>query len=141
MAYPATNYSGPGAPPVTFHFRSPGQFEIYIRSAPGFNVGLGFSLQGRFVGARRGTIWEPLQSVAPKGCGWPAKTLTWQLRPRKRRAAAASAEPIGQRRRTLGRLRRELRRIRARDYFPPPERELAQQAVDELAAVVEEPVG
>ena len=27
-----------------------------------------------------------------------------------------------------------------RDYFPPPEREQAQQAVDELAALVEEPV-
>jgi Protein ChrB, N-terminal len=56
-------------------------------------------------------------------------------------AAAAHAEPAGQRRRTLGRLRRELRRIRARDYFPPPERELAQQAVEELATVVQEPVG
>jgi hypothetical protein len=55
-------------------------------------------------------------------------------------AVAAHAEPAGQRRRTLGRLRREVRRIRARDYFPPPERELAQQAVEELAAVVEEPV-
>jgi Protein ChrB, N-terminal len=55
-------------------------------------------------------------------------------------AEAARAERSGQRRRTLGRLRRELRRIRARDYFPPPERELAQRAVDELAAVVEEPV-
>jgi hypothetical protein len=55
-------------------------------------------------------------------------------------AAAARADPSGPRRRTLGRLRRELRRIRARDYFPPPERELAQQAVDELAALVEEPV-
>jgi hypothetical protein len=44
------------------------------------------------------------------------------------------------RRRTLARLRRELRRIRARDYFPPPERELAQQAVEELAVLVEEPV-
>ena len=56
-------------------------------------------------------------------------------------AAAALSESAGQRRRTLGRLRRELRRIRARDYFPPPERELAQQAVAELAALVEEPVG
>ena len=55
-------------------------------------------------------------------------------------AAAAHAERSGPRRRVLGRLRRELRRIRARDYFPPPERELAQQAVDELAALVEEPV-
>ena len=56
-------------------------------------------------------------------------------------AAAARTESAGQRRRTLGRLRRELRRIRARDYFPPPERELAQQAVEELAALIEEPVG
>ena len=40
-------------------------------------------------------------------------------------AAAARERPPGQRRRTLGRLRRELRRIRERDYFPPPERELA----------------
>ncbi len=56
-------------------------------------------------------------------------------------AAATQAERSGPRRRTLGRLRRELRRIRARDHFPPPERELAQQAVEELAALVEEPVG
>ena len=54
---------------------------------------------------------------------------------------AAHGERAGSRRRTLGRLRRELRRIRARDYFPPPERELAQRAVDDLAALVEEPVG
>jgi len=56
-------------------------------------------------------------------------------------ARAACEEPPGQRRRTLGRLRRELRRIRARDYFPPREREQAQQAVEELGALVEEPVG
>lgn len=56
-------------------------------------------------------------------------------------AAAARDESLGQRRRTLGRLRRELRRIRARDYFPPPEREQALQALEELVALVEEPVG
>jgi hypothetical protein len=55
-------------------------------------------------------------------------------------ATAARAERSGKRRRTLGRLRRELRRIRARDYFPRSERELAQRAVDELAVLVEEPV-
>ena len=38
--------------------------------------------------------------------------------------------------RTLGRLRRELKRIRQRDFFPPAEREQAQHAVDELAATV-----
>lgn len=56
-------------------------------------------------------------------------------------AALAREQAPGKRRRTLGRLRRELRRIRARDYFPPPERELAQRALDELVALVEEPVG
>jgi hypothetical protein len=56
-------------------------------------------------------------------------------------AAAARNQAPGQRRRSLGRLRRELRRIRARDYFPPPERELALRALDELVALVEEPVG
>lgn len=54
--------------------------------------------------------------------------------------AAAREEPSGQRRRALGRLRRELRRLRARDYFPTSEREQARLAVEELAALVEEPV-
>ena len=56
-------------------------------------------------------------------------------------ATAALSERAGRRRRTLARLRRELRRIRARDYFPPPEREQAERSVEELAALVEEPVG
>jgi hypothetical protein len=55
-------------------------------------------------------------------------------------AVEARDQGAGQRRRTLARLRRELRRIRARDYFPPPERELAQRALEELVALVEEPV-
>src|SRR6266581_8754646 len=38
--------------------------------------------------------------------------------------AMARRQATGQRRRTLARLRRELRRIRARDYFPPRECEL-----------------
>jgi hypothetical protein len=59
------------------------------------------------------------------------------------RAVVADAErllslPPGQRRRSLARLRRELRRIRARDYFPPPERERAQEAVERLAVSLEE---
>ncbi len=47
----------------------------------------------------------------------------------------------GARRRSLARLRRELRRIRARDYFPPPERDLAERAVEDLAVIVEEVAG
>jgi hypothetical protein len=54
-----------------------------------------------------------------------------------RRVAAEAAAARGNRR-TLARLRRELRRIRLRDYFPPPERELAQRAVEQLASALEE---
>jgi hypothetical protein len=52
-------------------------------------------------------------------------------------AAAARAQSIGSRRRTMGRLRRELRRIASRDYFPPPEREQARAAVAELAGTLD----
>lgn len=55
-------------------------------------------------------------------------------------AEGARAKDGAARRRTLARLRRTLHALRTRDYFPPPERELAQQAVAELAALVEEPV-
>jgi hypothetical protein len=47
--------------------------------------------------------------------------------------AAHSAEAVT-RRRELARLRRELRRIQGRDFFPPRERELALAAVERLAA-------
>jgi len=50
---------------------------------------------------------------------------------------ARHAEPAEASGRTLGRLRRELRRIGRRDYFPPPERRLAGVAVEELAAAIE----
>lgn len=43
------------------------------------------------------------------------------------------------RRRTLQRLCRTLHAISGRDYFPPPEREQARRAVDELAEIVEIP--
>lgn len=70
-----------------------------------------------------------------------AETVAGDYRTLIEEASAARDQSPGQRRRTLARLRRELRRIRARDYFPPPEREQAQQALDELVALVEEPVG
>jgi len=53
-------------------------------------------------------------------------------------ARTAAAAPAGSRKRTLGRLRRELRRIRRRDYFHAPEREQAAAAVEVLAVGVEE---
>lgn len=52
-------------------------------------------------------------------------------------ANAAAGESAGQRRRTAGRLRRELRRIRARDYFPPPEADAAGRAIEALVAEIE----
>jgi hypothetical protein len=39
--------------------------------------------------------------------------------------------------RGVDRLRRELRRIAARDHFPPKERDLAHRAVERLAAELE----
>jgi len=52
-------------------------------------------------------------------------------------ASAAVKADDAMRHRTLARLRRELGRIRKRDYFPPPERERAARAVDDLAARIE----
>jgi hypothetical protein len=52
--------------------------------------------------------------------------------------AARNLEGVNRHRR-LQRLRRELRRIRQRDYFPPPEAEQASVAVEALTAVVEVP--
>jgi hypothetical protein len=50
-------------------------------------------------------------------------------------AAASEARATGSvRAQTLARLRRELRRISRRDYFPPPEREEARCAVESLIA-------
>jgi hypothetical protein len=51
-------------------------------------------------------------------------------------AEAARSLPPGPRRRTVGRLRRELRRIGLRDHFPPPERDQARAALAELAATL-----
>ncbi len=53
------------------------------------------------------------------------------------RAARPEVEPA--RWRTLRRLRRELRRVAERDYFPTPEREEARAAVEELVARTEVP--
>jgi Protein ChrB, N-terminal len=46
----------------------------------------------------------------------------------------------GSGRRAVARLRRELRRIQGRDYFPTGARDRAEQAVDRLARQVEEAV-
>lgn len=48
-------------------------------------------------------------------------------------AVAASLDDVAARRRSLRRLRRQLREIRRRDYFPPPHRGRAHAAVERLA--------
>jgi hypothetical protein len=50
-------------------------------------------------------------------------------------ARSAAKEPVNVRRRTAARLRRQLTRTERRDFFPPPERELARRAVEDLARV------
>jgi hypothetical protein len=52
-------------------------------------------------------------------------------------AAAGATGTPAERRRTLARLRRELRRIGSRDHFPPPERADARHAVEALARSAE----
>jgi hypothetical protein len=52
-------------------------------------------------------------------------------------ASVARGLDCAARRRTLLRLRRELRRIRLRDHFPPPEAEEARRSLEELGQLVE----
>jgi hypothetical protein len=52
-------------------------------------------------------------------------------------AASMHGADAATRRRTGARLRRELHRIQARDYFPPRGREAARRAVEDLAAVTD----
>ena len=49
-------------------------------------------------------------------------------------AESALAEPAEDAARTLRRLRRELQKVRRRDYFPPAERDAATRALGRLAA-------
>jgi hypothetical protein len=50
-------------------------------------------------------------------------------------ATAAQEGDLAARRRVLVRLRRDLRRIAGRDFFPTPQRDAARAAVEDLAAV------
>ena len=66
-----------------------------------------------------------------------AETVAGEYRAITEAAEQAADVPAPVQRRTLARLRRELRRITQRDYFPPPERETARAAVDALADFME----
>ena len=54
-----------------------------------------------------------------------------------RTAEEAAGQPPSARRRSLGRLRRELRAISSRDFFPPPEAATARRAVEGLGGTRE----
>jgi broad specificity phosphatase PhoE len=67
-----------------------------------------------------------------------AERIAEEYRAITRDAEGALGAGEGDRRRTLARVRRELRRVGARDYFPPSEREEARAAVERLAEQVVE---
>ena len=83
------------------------------------------------------TIW-----IARPGSRAQERTFTQQMTDavtadyRRVRDAARTALDLDDvaRSRTVARLRREFARIRTRDFFPSPEREQAQRAVEKLAA-------
>ena len=66
-----------------------------------------------------------------------AEAVTADYRAVTDAARAARRSDDRARRRTLARLRRTMGVVRARDFFPPPERALAEAAVEELAQLVE----
>lgn len=66
-----------------------------------------------------------------------AEAVTADYRAVTDAARAAKRADERARRRTLARLRRTMHVIRARDFFPPPERAIAEAAVEELAQLAE----
>jgi hypothetical protein len=66
-----------------------------------------------------------------------AEAVTAEYRAICAAARSAASENSASRRRTLRRLRRELRTIRARDFFPPPEAAEARRVVEALGQALE----
>jgi hypothetical protein len=88
------------------------------------------------------SIWIAAPATAAQErelAGAMRKVIAEQYRAVIAQAGEASADQTGRQRRTLARLRRELDRIGRRDYFPPPERDKARAAVEELARAVATP--
>jgi hypothetical protein len=88
-------------------------------------------------------IWlaEPATAAQERGLVQRmAAAVAADYRTVAKEAEVARSQPPGSRRRTVGRLRRELRRIGLRDHFPPPERDQARTAVAELAATLTPPI-
>ena len=87
------------------------------------------------------TIWVTETATAAQEralAGAMAERVAGEYRAIKADAAGALEGPAVERRRTLARLRRELRRVGSRDYFPPPERDQALAAVERLAQTIVE---
>jgi hypothetical protein len=87
------------------------------------------------------TIWVTETATAAQERaleGAMAERVAGEYRAIMADAAGALEGPAVERRRTLARLRRELRRVRSRDYFPPPERDQALAAVERLAQTIVE---
>jgi hypothetical protein len=68
-----------------------------------------------------------------------AQRVAEEYRDLIRSIAEARRETPAVRRRALGRLQREVRAIEGRDYFPPPERERARRALQQLTSAVDLP--
>jgi hypothetical protein len=87
------------------------------------------------------TIWlsDPATAAQHRAL---AKMMTERVEAEYRKIAgqarAAEASPPRERRRTLARLRRELRRVNARQFFPTNEAQIARDAVEALAKVAAE---
>ena len=87
------------------------------------------------------TIWISEPATAAEGRQL-AQAMTERVEAEYRAiteaAQAAQSSRLVERRRTLARLRRELRRVASRQYFPTREADAARGAVDALAKVTTE---
>lgn len=87
------------------------------------------------------TIWVSETSTAAQEralAAVMAERIAAEYRAVIQDAASALTSSEVERRRTLARLRRGLRRIGSRDHFPPPERDEARGAVERLAQMAVE---
>ena len=86
------------------------------------------------------SVWKADPASAGEGRAL-ATALTDSIASEYRQVVQAALEArdseLSVRRRTLSRLRREMHRIRARDYFPTGERREAEAAIELLAATAE----
>lgn len=91
IAYRFGSYGGPGSPlfhPPGVHWKPS---EILVEGInPGGQPGTTFvTLDGSLLAPRRAVLSMGISPRVPKRCGWPAKRVTWSLRPQHRLAVAA----------------------------------------------------